>query len=53
MNRAEQIRGSRYASPGERREMKRRARRARRRAEKSDPESAPTRMREVTYGWVD
>lgn len=41
------------ASPGERRYAKRQARRARRRGERRDPEQAPTRLRELTWGWVE
>lgn len=40
-------------SRSEKRWGKRELKRARRRAEKRDPENAPTRMRELTQGWAD
>ena len=51
--RAEKASGCRHASRGEKAEAKKRAARARRRAEKLDPENAPTRLRELTRGWAD
>ena len=42
-----------YTGANHRRYMKRKTRRLRRRAEKRDPENAPTRLREMTRGWSD
>lgn len=42
-----------YTSPNERRHIKRKTRRIRRRAEKRDPENAPTKLKHMTLGWSD
>jgi len=52
MNRAEKI-CRRHTGPKERKHLKHKVVKARRRAEKTDPENAPTRIRHFFYGWSD